>query len=72
MSKPFQIKVTPFDGDPQKVDFFREQIEAVVKLNNLSDEEALNLIKSKLNNAALQYYIDSPSLKLVTTVKKFS
>lgn len=65
-TKGFSINITPFEGDPMKLDFFVDQIESVIQLNKLSEAQALCLLKSKLAGAALNFYIESPMLRDVT------
>lgn len=54
-----RIVITPYSGDPELLEFFIEQITEKIKASNLSNEEALAFIKSKLIDRALKFYVSS-------------
>lgn len=56
------IMVHPFDGDPQLLKFFVQQIQDSKSLNKLSSEQTASLIRSKLSGAALKFVVASPDL----------
>jgi hypothetical protein len=57
------IHVPTFDGDSELVEFFFEQIDDLIKVNNWSNDHAVLFLKSKLSGAALKFYIQSPEFK---------
>lgn len=61
----FNVPLAPFSGDPVTFDYFREQVTNLIQINKLSNQEALTLIKGKLEGVALRYYAESPSLKKI-------
>lgn len=63
MAKHINIQIQPFSGDPNLVTFFFEQIKEVRSIYKLTDKETLALFKSKLVGPALQFFLDSCSIK---------
>lgn len=63
----FMMSITPFSGDPELLDFFIEQVNDKIQLSNLSDKQALILIKSKLSEQALKFYASSAICKKATS-----
>lgn len=53
------LNIQPFDGNPSTVEFFFEQLDDIRQLNNFSEKEMVALFKTKLQGAALQFYLDS-------------
>lgn len=49
----------PFDGIPQTVEFFFEQLSDLQELNNQSDRELFALFKSKLQSNAFKFFIET-------------
>lgn len=51
----FSINIASFDGDPDTLPFFMDQIRSVAVLNKLSDQATVTLLKSKLTGTALKF-----------------
>lgn len=64
----FNFNIQPFAGDPATIKFFFLQLEDYVKINNLSEEQALATFRSLLSGNALKYFIEEPSLSSLTTL----
>lgn len=64
-SSNFLLNINPYDGDPETIQFFCEQVSDIININKFSDEQSLAYIKSKLTGAALKYYLESPKLKSI-------
>lgn len=62
-SHSFKVIIAPFNGDPDILEFFIEQVKFKLKNNNWDDSHALAFVKSKLTDAALKFYISSPLCK---------
>lgn len=65
---PVNISVPSYDGSPNTLKFFIEQLQNVKDIQNLSEEHILFILKSKLTGNALQYYLTSPSCENITTL----
>ncbi|XP_054712933.1 neither inactivation nor afterpotential protein C-like [Uloborus diversus] len=62
-SAPFMVHIDPFEGDPSQLEFFCETVDDIINVNNWSGDRAIIFLKSKLKNAALQFFLESPSLR---------
>lgn len=59
MANNFVPQITPFDGDPQLIHFFFNQVEELARENGWSPQKTMIFFKSKLIGTALQYFIQS-------------
>lgn len=58
-SIPPKISIQPYSGSPETVEFFFDQLTEVKELNNYSDREILAILKSKIQDQALNFYLDT-------------
>ena len=64
---PLKILIISYNGDPDLLDFFIEQIKVKQDHSNLSDSQTLFFIKSKLIDKALKAYATSAPCQRATT-----
>jgi hypothetical protein len=60
------ISLPTLDGDPQIMEYFEQQFNNIIKINKLSEIEAITLLKSKMVGAALKFYIEAPYLHTIS------
>lgn len=60
--KLLSIDIPKFEGDPDILPFFLEQIKSVSSINKYSDQATVTLLKSKLAGPALKFITQKPSL----------
>lgn len=65
---PVNINIPTYDGSPNTLKFFIEQLQNLKSIQNLSEEHILFFLKSKLAGHALQYYISSPTCENISTL----
>lgn len=58
-SIPPKISVQPYSGSPETVEFFFDQLTEIKELNGYSDRETLAILKSKIQDQALDFYLDA-------------
>lgn len=56
---PPKISIQPYSGSPETVDFFFEQLLEIKELNNYSNKEIIAILKSKIQDKALTFYLDA-------------
>lgn len=70
------INIQTFDGSHDQVAWFCEQVQDYKHLFNLTDKEAIVLLKSKLTGNAISWYLSNPNIKdcenLVTILDKMT
>lgn len=59
----FSINITPFNGDPDNLNFFIQQCNLIIKANKWSDDKSVAFIQSKLSGPALTYIIQKCELQ---------
>lgn len=69
-SQNFMVNITPFDGDADTLDHFFSQIRQLEAINKWSEQQTAIFLKSKLTGNALQYLLDSPSIRDSQDVKQ--
>lgn len=67
-TKNININVMPFDGSPDRIKWFFEQVKDVKKINGWDENVALIFMKSKLTGNALQFCANDPATKSVRTI----
>lgn len=68
MSKEaLRIVIQPYNGDPDLLDFFIEQVNTKFKGAKTSESHVLTFIKSKLSDKALKFYAQSIPCQRATT-----
>ncbi|GBN41151.1 hypothetical protein AVEN_178169-1 [Araneus ventricosus] len=63
----FSIQIENFNGEPDKLEWFIQQITDLKQINKWSDEMTFLFLKSKLAGSALSWYASNPTCKNVTT-----
>lgn len=66
----FFLNITPFEGDPQLLNFFFDQISEIQSLNKWSEAQTIAFLKTKIGGVALKYYIESSNFKNLKTVEE--
>lgn len=56
------LNIQSFSGEQAHINFFLQQIRDLQSLNNWSDFQTLQFLKTKLTGAALHFYMESPTL----------
>lgn len=64
----FRVDISPYDGDPTTLQFFKEQIKELASINSWTKPQTLSFIKSKLTGSALKFYVEAHHLKTITDV----
>lgn len=63
VSKPnFNISISPYEGDPETLNFFVSQIKEISNFNSWSPAQTVTFFKSKLSGSALKFFIENASL----------
>lgn len=60
------LNIDTFSGDPDKVEWFLDQVKDLSKINKWSDEISLLYLKSKLSGSAQEWFASSPSCRKIT------
>ncbi|GBO38102.1 Uncharacterized protein K02A2.6 [Araneus ventricosus] len=63
----FSIQIENFNGEPDKLEWFIQQITDLKQINKWSDEMTFLFLKSKLTGFALFWYASNPTCKNITT-----
>lgn len=64
----FNIQIENFHGEPDKLEWFIQQITDLKSLNKWSSEMAFVFLKSKSAGSALSWYASNPTCKNIKTV----
>lgn len=60
--KQIQINTIHFDGEPEILSFFFDQIRSVAQINKYNDETIITVLKSKLTGHALKLLTQNTDL----------
>ncbi|GBO20943.1 hypothetical protein AVEN_26603-1 [Araneus ventricosus] len=63
----FSIQIENFNGEPDKLELFIQQITDLKQINKWSDEMTFLFLKSKLAGSALSWYASNPTCKNKTS-----
>lgn len=62
----FHLSVSPFSGEPEFVNFFFKSVSDLAELNGWSEDQALAFCRSRLEGAALKFYVSSEAAQNAT------
>lgn len=65
-AKGFTFSIENFDGDPDLINFFFDQIVEYARIKDLSKQETVFFLKSKLKGPAQKYLVENPILYQAT------
>lgn len=64
----FMCNISPFDGDPEILNFFFNQVAEIAEINGWSDIQTFAFCKSKLAGNALKFFISSEAAQKAQNV----
>ena len=67
-SSNFSVSIQNFDGNPNYLSFFIQQILDLKNINKWSEDKTIIFIRSKLSGQALEFYINNPTVNSIKSV----